>query len=203
MVLDRRAAVPHTLPEVTQLCIRGGVDAVLCRIKDAPESEVRRLAGPVRELCRQSGTPFVMSHFPELAVELQADGVQLGITDAGVGEVRELTGAGMALGYSTHGVGEARQRFAEGVDYVFLGPIFATPEKLKYGAPLGLEVVSEALELPGPVVLIGGINAGNCRQVVQAGGVRVAAISALQRTPDPVAAARRLQAILDGQTTAD
>jgi thiamine-phosphate pyrophosphorylase len=75
---------------------------------------------------------------------------------------RELVGDGLALGFSTHGVGEARQRFAAGADYVFLGPIFPTPEKLKYGDPLGLDALAQARDLPGPVVLIGGINADNC-----------------------------------------
>jgi thiamine-phosphate pyrophosphorylase len=198
-VLDRLAAAPRTLPEVTQHAIRGGVDAVLCRIKDAPAAEVRRLAQPVREICRRAGTPFVMSHFANLALELDADGVQLGLGDPPAAQVIDLVGTRMAVGYSTHGVGEARNCFAEGVDYVFLGPIFATPEKLKYGPPLGVDAVSQSAGLPGPVVLIGGINADNCEQVVQAGGKRVAAISALQRTSDLAAQARRMKAILSAR----
>ena len=169
LVLDRHAADPRTLPEVTRLAVSGGVDAVLCRIKDAPLADVARLAAEVRAACRELATPFVMSHFPELAVSLQADAVQ--------------------LGFSTHGAGEARDCLAAGADYVFLGPVFPTPEKLKYGAPLGLSAVRAAAALPGPVVFIGGINMGNVGSIVQAGGLRIAAIGALQRVADPRAAA--------------
>ena len=130
-----------------------------------------------------------MSHFPELAVSLQADAVQLGVADPPVNAVRQLVGSAVAIGFSTHGAGEARDCLAAGADYVFLGPVFPTPEKLKYGAPLGLSAVRAAAALPGPVVFIGGINMGNVGSIVQAGGLRIAAIGALQRVADPRAAA--------------
>ena len=196
LVLDRHAAEPRTLPEVTRLAVSGGVDAVLCRIKDAPEADVARLASEVREACRELRVPFVMSHFPDLAVSLEADAIQLGIADPPIQEVRQLIGSSMAVGFSTHGVGEAQDCLAAGADYVFVGPVFPTPEKLKYGPPLGLGVVPDAAALPGPVVFIGGINLANASSIVQAGGLRVAAIGALQRVADPRAAAMALAAEL-------
>jgi len=196
LVLDRCAAAPRSLPEVTELAIAGGVDAVLCRLKDAPPEEVYALSREVREVCGQHDTPFVMSHYPQLALDLGADAVQIGVQDPPIAEVRQVIGDRLALGYSTHGVGEARRCFAAGADYVFLGPIFATPEKLKYGPPLGLETVAAAAELPGPVVFIGGISTANCLDVLRAGGRRIAAISALQRTDDPRGQARKLKQLL-------
>jgi thiamine-phosphate pyrophosphorylase len=197
LVLDRSAAFPRELSEVTEQAIAGGVSAVLCRIKDAPLVEIKPVAGAIREICRRLHTAFVMSHHPDLALELQADAVQLGTEDQSIADVRNIVGGSIAIGYSTHGVGEAAQRFKEGADYVFLGPVFATPEKLKYGDPLGLDVVSDAAVLPGPVVFIGGINEGNLSQVIARGGKRVAAISALQRVDDPQAATERMLAMLD------
>jgi len=196
LVLDRRAAAPRSLPEVTELAIKGGVDAVLCRIKDLPALEALELSREVRDVCRKYETPFVVSHFAQHAVELAAEGLQIGIQDPPIAEVRSIVGKKIALGYSTHGVGEARRCLAFGADYVFLGPIFATPEKLKYGSPLGLGVVSEAAELEGTVVFIGGISAANCAAVVHAGGRRIAASSALQRTDDPTAQASHLKRLL-------
>jgi thiamine-phosphate pyrophosphorylase len=197
LVLDRSAALPHELTEVTEQVIAGGVSAVLCRIKDAPPVEIKPIASAVREVCHRLQIPFVMSHHPELALALQADAVQLGTEDQSIADVSSVVGGSIAIGYSTHGVGEAAQRFAEGADYVFLGPVFATPEKLKYGDPLGLDAVSDAAALPGPVVFIGGINEGNLSQVISRGGKRVAAISALQRVDDPRAAASRMLAMLE------
>ena len=196
LVLDRRAAAPLSLHEVTRQAISGGVDVVLCRIKDAAREEVRRESSAVRALCREERIPFVMSHFPDLALELEAEGVQLGVEDAPLNEVRAQVGEGMVIGYSTHSVEEARRRFDEGADYVFLGPVFATPEKLKYGYPLGVAVVNAASGLPGPVVFIGGISLANVGQITGLGGRRIAAISSLQRVGDPAEAARRLREML-------
>lgn len=196
-MLDRSAAFPRELPEVTELAGAGGISAVLCRIKDAPLMEIKPVASVVREVCHRFHTPFVMSHHPELALELQADAVQLGTVDQSIAHVRSIVGDNIAIGFSTHGVGEAARCFEEGADYVFLGPIFATPEKLKYGDPLGLDTVSDAADLPGPVVFIGGITERNLGQVIAQGGKRVAAISALQRVNDPQAAASRMLSMLE------
>lgn len=201
LVLDRHAAEPRSLEEVTELCIASGVEAVLCRIKDLPQTEVRKLAIPVREVCARLASPFIMSHDVELACELSADGIQLGLGDPPLEEVRGQLPPGTKVGYSTHSVDEALDRRGEGADYVFLGPIFPTPAKLKYGAPLGLDVVCDAsARLTGfPVVFIGGIKISNISDVVQAGGSRVAAIAALQAVDEPSAAAAAFKRQLASQ----
>jgi thiamine-phosphate pyrophosphorylase len=197
LVLDRHAAQPRTLTAAAQLCIAGGVDAVLCRIRDLPRDEVRELALPLRVACWETATPFVMSHDVELTQELHADGLQLGVGDPPLAQLKEALGEGVALGYSTHSVAEAVACQEEGADYVFLGPIFPTPAKLKYGLPLSVSVVAPAVAaLRVPVVFIGGITAGNLPEILLAGGRRMAAIAALQAQPDPQAAAARLKALL-------
>jgi thiamine-phosphate pyrophosphorylase len=197
LVLDRGAAAPRNLLAVTAQALDGGVDAVMCRVKDATPSELRAIAGPLRELCRQRQAPFVISHNVELALELGADGVHLGAGAAPLASVRAITGPRMRLGYSTHSVPEARSIMEQGADYVFLGPVFPTPAKLKYGPPLGLDVVAPALELPMPVAFIGGINHSTLPELVARGASRIAVIAALQRVPDVTAAARELRRMLD------
>ena len=196
LVLDRKAAAPRSLAAITKLSVAGGTDVVLCRIKDASIDEVLPQAHSVRLVCRELGVPFVMSHYPEIAVELAADGVQLGVGDLSIELVRDLVGPAMAIGFSTHGFKEAKLRFKQGADYVFLGPIFKTPEKLKYGDPLGLGVVEEAQSLPRPVVFIGGISQRTLPQLIAAGGRRIAAIGALQRSVEPTVSARVLKHML-------
>jgi len=201
LVLDRHAAQPRSLAEVTALAVKGGVDAVLCRIKDAPLPQIRELARPVRQLCRELKVPFVMSHEIELALELEADGLQIGVSDPPLAEVRSAIGNGLMLGYSTHGVGEALARFHDGADYVFLGPVYPTPAKLKYGAPLGVDTVAQAQTLPGPVVFIGGITPQNCQPLIELGAKRVAAISALQAVTDPTTSASQFIAAMNKKTS--
>jgi thiamine-phosphate pyrophosphorylase len=196
LVLDRAAAAPLSLAEVTERAVSGGVDAVVCRIKDTPLEQVRELAIPVREICRRTQTPFIMSHYVELGLELGADAIHLGAGDAKLETIRAITGDQIALGYSTHSVAEAEAMQVRGADYVFLGPVFPTPAKLKYGDPLGLGVVPGASALPKPVVYIGGINLATFPLLIAAGGRRVAAIAALQSAPDIAAAARAMRVLL-------
>jgi thiamine-phosphate pyrophosphorylase len=196
LVTDSVACAPRSCAEAARLCLEGGADVVLCRVKDVERAAARQIAADVRAVCRRLAKPFVMSHDVQTATELAADGVQLGAGDPPLAEIRTTLGEAMAIGYSTHSVAEAAQRFEEGVDYVFLGPIFPTPAKLRYGAPLGLSAVEPALRLRGPVVFIGGIGEGNIREITALGGMRVAAISALQRATDPRDAATRLKALL-------
>lgn len=195
LVLDEQAAQPRSLLEVTQLAIAGGVDVVVFRHKGWAADEILRLGVPIRELCRQTGTPFVLNHYPELVEELQPDALQLGVEDGAAGNLP--LPAGMALGYSAHSVAEARARLGQGCDYCFLGPIFPTPSKAQFGAPLGLDAVQVPAELELPVVFIGGITALNLPDVVAARGQRVAVIREINSSTDPQAAAARLKALLN------
>ena len=196
LVLDRAAAAPHSLVEATESALKGGVDVVVFRLKDTPQEEVRRLAIPVCEICRRANMPFVISHEVALGLELGADAIHAGIGDGSLQSIREQIGNQMALGYSAHSVAEAALMLASGADYAFVGPIFPTPAKLKYGEPLGLEVVADASALPKPVVFIGGINQNTLPKLVALGGRRIAAIAALQSVPDITAAAKTMRSLL-------
>jgi thiamine-phosphate pyrophosphorylase len=196
LVLDRVAAAPHALAEAAQRAVLGGVDVVVCRIQDTPLEQVRELAIPVREICQLTHTPFVMSHYVELGLELAADAIHASAADASIETIRAITGDQVALGYSAHAVAEAGEMQSRGADYTFLGPVFPTSAKLQYGDPLGLEVVANALALPKPVVFIGGINVTTLPLLTAAGARRAAAIAALQSVQDITAAARAMRLLM-------
>jgi thiamine-phosphate pyrophosphorylase len=66
------------------------------------------------------------------------------------------------------------------VDYVAIGPVFATSSKLVPDPVVGLEGVRAARAITDkPVVAIGGIGRSNCVAVMQAGADSVAVISDL------------------------
>ena len=188
LVLDMAAALPRSLVDVTRLAVSGGVDAVVCRIRNQSQEVLFRESTAVREACRELRVPFIMSHNPELAAELNADGIQIGISDPDITVIRKVIGSRMVIGYSTHGVQEAYRCFDEGADYVFLGPIFPTPEKLKYGDPIGPATVVQPSAEAGDAVDIG--------DIVNRGARRIAVISAIQRTPDPASSSTDLKRYL-------
>jgi thiamine-phosphate pyrophosphorylase len=197
LVLDERAAAPRSMLEAARLGLEGGADVVVFRHRHAPLQEVLDLGKPIRELCRNRATPFVLSHYPELARHLAPDAVNLGSADPPLSEVRRTVGRNLPLGFSAHSPAEARERLAEGFAYCVLGPVYPTPEKLKYGPPLGLDAVRATADLAPQLVYIGGIAAGNVGAILALGAQRVGVISAIQSAADPAAAARLLRQQLD------
>jgi thiamine-phosphate pyrophosphorylase len=85
------------------------------------------------------------------------------------------------VGVSCHSVQAAVSAAGDGADYIFFGPVFATPSKASFGAPQGLDRLTEVCSSVSiPVFAIGGItldNAGDCFAACAAG---IAAIRLFQ-----------------------
>jgi thiamine-phosphate pyrophosphorylase len=94
---------------------------------------------------------------------------------------RELLGPDAIVGYSTHSVGQALSAAKMPIDYLALGPIFATNTKETSDPIVGLEGISSAKAVIGdmPLVGIGGINRTNVRSVIEAGAASAACITAV------------------------
>ncbi|MFN7342467.1 MAG: thiamine phosphate synthase, partial [bacterium] len=118
--------------------LTGGADIIQLRAKDAEMNQIIEAAKQILPLCKSAGIPFILNDFPELAVELGADGVHIGQDDGSIYEVRSSIGEDMLIGRSTHSLEQARQAMADGADYIGFGPLFPTPTKA--GRPaIGLE----------------------------------------------------------------
>ncbi|MBI5672028.1 MAG: thiamine phosphate synthase [Nitrospirae bacterium] len=87
--------------------------------------------------------------------------------------VRRLIGPNRLIGISTHSVEEVRRANHDGADYIIFGPIFDTPSKRPFGAPLGLEVLADVCRNSmAPIFAVGGITSERVRDVRRAGAVR-------------------------------
>jgi thiamine-phosphate pyrophosphorylase len=95
----------------------------------------------------------------------------------------------------------ANRLFADGaIDYVGVGPVFATPSKPDHAPPLGVDGLRRLCALSDtPTVAIGGIHAGNADAVMEADGGPdgIAVVSALCGAPEPATVARQLRVIAD------
>ncbi len=109
-----------------------------------------------------------------------------------IAEARRLLGPGKLLGISTHTVEQALKAEMQGADYLGVGSIFPTGSKDDvHPAGLGtLKKIRMAVKIP--LIAIGGINAGNCAEVIEAGADGAAVISAVMGDPQPALAAREL-----------
>jgi thiamine-phosphate pyrophosphorylase len=187
-------AVPD---ELVRAALRGGVDMVQLRAKDASDDEVLAAAARFRAVCDEHGALFWLNDRPDLALEARADGVHVGQEDVPVAEVREQVGSRLLIGLSTHTPAQFDAALRSEADQLSVGPVWETPTK--EGRPAtGLEYVRHAAAVGGqrPWFAIGGIKLENIDEVVAAGARRVVVLRAIRDAADPEAAAAALRAAL-------
>jgi len=130
---------------------------------------------------------LVVNDRPDLAMASGADGTHLGEEDLPASEARRILGPHALLGVSTHSVEAGLAAASLPVDYVAIGPVFPTKTKRDAAPAVGLEAVRAlASAIDRPVVGIGGIDARNAREVLDAGAAAVAVISALYDPPSSI-----------------
>jgi thiamine-phosphate pyrophosphorylase len=181
-----------TLGDTVEAALRGGVRLVQYRDKD-PEDPVRfERAKMLRLLCHQYQALFIVNDRVDLALAVEADGVHLGQQDLPVAAARHLLGADRIIGRSTTSPKELARAMQEGVDYLGVGPVYATPTKADK-AVAGLDYVRYAASHSTlPWFAIGGIDVQNLAEVLSAGAERVAVVRAIMKADDPAQAAEQL-----------
>jgi thiamine-phosphate pyrophosphorylase len=197
---------PTALAALLDGALSGGVDLIQLRDKSADDERLLRAAPIFREAGNRHNALFLINDRPDLVAPCRADGVHVGQNDTPVAEARLVAGPNAIIGLSTHGPDQLRSAHrAVGdsrPDYISVGPVWATPTKP--GRPAaGIDYVrlaAEEAELPW--FAIGGIDASNAAEVVDAGARRLVVVRAIRDAPDPAAAAAGLRAALDVRTTA-
>ena len=167
LITDRhQVPARQTLPAVIEAALQGGVQAVQLREKDLSAAELLPLARELRTLTRQYGARLLINDKIDLALAVGADGIHLGGHSQATAVVRQNIGTSMLIGVSTHSSNEIQTACQQGADFVTFGPVYATPSKAVYGAPQGLQALTEAcMKSPLPVFALGGITAEKAFEV--------------------------------------
>ena len=181
----------------TEEALEGGVTIVQLR---APTWKKRALAACARdllEILRPRGIPLIINDHADVAAAVGADGLHVGQDDLSSADARRIIGPDMILGLSAGNVDEVRGVDPALVDYLGIGPVWATATKKDAGAAVGLEgLASLSAASPLPVVAIGGIGAPNAADVMRTGVDGIAVVSAICGQASPRTAAENLLAQL-------
>ncbi|MFI0709347.1 thiamine phosphate synthase [Streptomyces inhibens] len=182
------------LAQFLDAVLASGVDIVQLRDKGMEAGEELRHLEVFADACRRHGKLLAVNDRADVAHAIGSDVLHLGQGDLPVPAARALLGPDVLIGRSTHAETEVDAAIAEaGVDYFCTGPCWPTPTKPGRHAP-GLDLVrytaSRAPERPW--FTIGGIDAGNLDEVLEAGARRVVVVRALTQADDPGAAAAAL-----------
>lgn len=190
LVTDRHQTRGRPLPDVIEECLDAGVRAIQLREKDLGAMDLLALARPLRELTRRFGARLFINDRADVALAVEADGVQRGHTSLPVPLLRRVVG-GVLIGASVHSLEEARVAELEGADFLVFGPVYDTPSKRAYGPPQGVDALRRVVQHARiPVFAIGGITPERVAEVLATGAQGVGVISAILAADRPADAVK-------------
>lgn len=199
-IVDRSVRPGLPLTEIASALAAGGVGWVQLRAKQATSRELLEEARQLLALL-PADCSLIINDRADVAVLAGAVGVHLGQDDLPVASARALLGKEKIIGLSTHNQEQLEAAQALAVDYLALGPVFATATKADTEPVVGLDRLRELRRRTDrPLVAIGGITTENAASVLAAGADSVAVISgwlAAEDIPRRLDEFRRLLGQLD------
>jgi thiamine-phosphate pyrophosphorylase len=190
-----------------RLLSTGGASLIQLREKRMAPREFYEQAKAAVAVATPSGVKLIINDRVDIALAVGAHGVHLGQDDMPPDAARKLLGPEAVIGYSTHTIEQAIAATKLPIDYLAVGPIFATTTKSDTAPVVGLGGLRAVRQEIGsfPLVAIGGITRENAREVIQSGADSVAVISALLSNPADITKATRLllQDLQDSSASTD
>ena len=197
LVTDRSLSLGRSTLAIVQAAVRGGITCVQLREKNCSTRDFIDEARRLQPLLQQHRIPLIINDRVDVALAVGADGVHLGQSDMSLVDARRLVGNKVIIGISAENIDDAIVAEREGADYIGISPVFATDTKGDTAPPLGLDgirLIRRAVQVP--LVGIGGIHAGNIREILRAGADGAAVVSAIVAAACPKTAAAALKKLL-------
>jgi thiamine-phosphate pyrophosphorylase len=194
ILTDREWSRGRDMLSVAAAALDGGATVIQLRDKSASTRLLIEEGLALRALTRERGALLIVNDRVDVAVAVEADGAHVGQEDMPADLARRLLGPKRILGGSATNIEEADEAVAGGADYLGVGPIFPSPGKADAGPATGIHLLTElAKHHTIPLIAIGGITAENATEVMRAGAVGVAVITAVVYAEDITAASRLLR----------
>jgi len=184
-VTDENVISNNRLIERVETVLRAGVRLLQVRFKKTPYPEQIKLGRKLRELTRAYDTIFIVNDSPELAAELDADGVHLGADDPSLSHARKLLGPDAIIGVSCYGDAERVASYSpDTIAYIGLSSPYVSATKQKDVVSLSdFKALAGAARVP--VYAIGGITTDRVGEMMSAGCYGIAVISAIFGSDNP------------------
>lgn len=201
LVTDQTLCLGRPLTSVVADAVRAGIACVQLREKMASTRKFLNQALALKPILASAGIPLIINDRVDIALAAGADGVHLGQSDMPYDAARRLLGPDAIIGLSVETWADVAA--AQNLDVAYLGvsPVFATPTKTDTQSPWGLDGLARIREYSRhSLVAIGGLNATNAKDIIQAGADAVAVVSAICSAEDPFTAARNLIHCFDSST---
>ncbi|MCC5921719.1 MAG: thiamine phosphate synthase [Cyclobacteriaceae bacterium] len=197
LVTDKELSKGRPLKWIVEEAVKGGVDLVQLRDKDASKDEIRKQAHELADVLVKYDVPLLINDFPDIAEEVGAQGFHIGQNDKKVSDL-SFTEKSLIVGVSIDKPYDLYSLDQEVVDYIALSPIYKTPTKSDTHAEWGLTGIRRVrARTQLPIVAIGRVNSGNARNMLRSGADCLAVVSAICSADSPAHAAEELRNIID------
>lgn len=168
------------LLDAAEEALRGGITMLQLREKTLPIEEFIWEGRALKSLCVKYGVPLIINDNVEVAKEVGADGIHLGVGDADINAARRILGQNAIIGASAHNIREAVEAERKGADYLGVGAAFGSGSKDNAASLSGLQIYQEiSSRVSIPIVAIGGITSANLMKLKGLGISGIALISAI------------------------
>lgn len=172
-----------------QQTLDNGCNWIQLRFKNGNTKEVLTVAERTKHLCEQYKATLIINDKVDLASQVNADGVHLGLDDMSIKEARIILGSQKIIGGTANTFEHILQRVNEECDYIGLGPFRFTTTKEKLSPILGLEGYQTILNqmkknnISTPLIAIGGIQLEDIALLIETGIHGIAVSSLLTQNP--------------------
>ncbi len=151
-----------------------GIKCIQFRFKNAEHQQRRHTAEKVKFLCDPYHATLIINDHIDIALDLDANGVHLGLSDTSIAIARKRM-PNKIIGGTANTLEHVIQRNREGCDYIGLGPYRFTATKRELDPVLGIAnykiVLSECARMhwTTPIIAIGGIRLDDIDELLRCG----------------------------------
>ncbi len=198
VLTDHRWSHGSDILTVASAALDGGATAIQLRDKTASTRLLVEEGLALRTLTRKQSALLIVNDRIDVALAVDADGAHIGQDDDMPAHLaRQLLGPKRILGISAGNMEEVSVAISANADYLSIGPIYSTHAKADAGPPIGTRLLlAAAARYTTPLIAIGGISAENVGEVIQAGAIGVAVISAIVGAEDIASAAQSISSAI-------
>ena len=170
--------------EQARLMFENGVDWVQIRMKNYPERDILEQSIEALAYARKYKAKLIINDAVEIAKEIDAHGVHLGLNDIPVNEARSFLGEEFIIGGTANTFKDIENQIAKGADYIGLGPFRFTQTKEKLSPIIGLDGYQSLCtkmkenKITTPIVAVGGITMEDIELLMDVGlhGVAISTV---------------------------
>ncbi|KJE34092.1 thiamine-phosphate synthase [Thalassospira sp. HJ] len=186
LVLDPDLCREHSMVETTMAAIAGGATIIQLRDKEAGTDGLIRVGRELMQAMEGTNVPLIVNDDIDAAIAIGAHGMHVGQDDLPSQIARERLGPDKIIGLSIESEEVAQKVDRSIVDYVGIGPVFATPTKPDHKPAIGFDGLERLVRMVGlPSVAIGGLKGEHVLPVLESGADGLAVVSAICGQADP------------------